>query len=497
MSDQMTKDDKEAIVDVAETGSIAVGVIHEKTLDEDCVDQVEFTVEEEKAVLRKIDRHVLPLMCFIFFAQYLDKQSLTYTAVFGLKEDLKMAGNDYSWCSTIFYIGQLGANFVFAYLMTIIPRAPLTGVCVVIWSLCCMCLAAPSTKEGFWVGRLFLGIFEAAVQPACILITTYWYRKREQPLRTAVYISMNALAQIIGCFIMYGIGRTNTGKVEDWRIMFLICGAISLVAGLLFYFFLPISPKVAWFLTEREREIALKRIYEENDRSAINKFEFEQLKECLNFDWLFYSSFAFGFLVTVTSGPIIFQSLLLASFGYDKYQSMKYGSPAGAIQLLFVWIGVLAVKLIPKERALISMFLVCVPLTGTIMVLALKQSSGWWVVAGSWLSSVITCIMTILLSLISSNVRGNTKKSLCSNAFFVGYCLAAIIYPQWWLGTYRGGLIVTIIMWIITMLLLVFYRFKAIYENKKKESMEFQTTQTIMKSDDLTDKARVQHRYVY
>jgi hypothetical protein len=39
------------------------------------------TSEEERAVVRKIDMVVLPLMCFVFFLQYLDKQSLSYAAV--------------------------------------------------------------------------------------------------------------------------------------------------------------------------------------------------------------------------------------------------------------------------------------------------------------------------------------------------------------------------------------------------------------------------------
>lgn len=40
-----------------------------------------YTAEEEKQVLRKIDRTILPMMCFIFFLQYLDKQTLSYASV--------------------------------------------------------------------------------------------------------------------------------------------------------------------------------------------------------------------------------------------------------------------------------------------------------------------------------------------------------------------------------------------------------------------------------
>lgn len=43
--------------------------------------EASITAEEERAVVRKIDMVVLPLMCFVFFLQYLDKQSLSYAAV--------------------------------------------------------------------------------------------------------------------------------------------------------------------------------------------------------------------------------------------------------------------------------------------------------------------------------------------------------------------------------------------------------------------------------
>jgi len=83
-----------------------------------------YTAEEERRVVRKIDCVVLPLvnrniaslplgldlterqMCFVFFCQYLDKQSLSYASVAGLITDLKMDASQYSWCSSIFYIGE-------------------------------------------------------------------------------------------------------------------------------------------------------------------------------------------------------------------------------------------------------------------------------------------------------------------------------------------------------------------------------------------------------
>lgn len=58
---------------------------HDANLDNKAGDVVEFgesyTPDEERAVLRKIDLTILPMMCAVFFLQYLDKQSLSYASV--------------------------------------------------------------------------------------------------------------------------------------------------------------------------------------------------------------------------------------------------------------------------------------------------------------------------------------------------------------------------------------------------------------------------------
>lgn len=51
-----------------------------------------YTAEEERAVLRKIDLTILPMMCVIFFLQYLDKQSLSYASVSFVHPTKKVSG---------------------------------------------------------------------------------------------------------------------------------------------------------------------------------------------------------------------------------------------------------------------------------------------------------------------------------------------------------------------------------------------------------------------
>jgi hypothetical protein len=62
---------------------------------------------EEARVVRKIDLMILPYLavCYAFF--YIDKTTLSYAAIFGIREDLHIHGQQYSWLSAIFYVGFL------------------------------------------------------------------------------------------------------------------------------------------------------------------------------------------------------------------------------------------------------------------------------------------------------------------------------------------------------------------------------------------------------
>lgn len=55
------------------------------------------TPEIEKALLRKIDRNIMPMMCIVYMFNSLDKTTLSYASVMGLKQSIKLVGDNYSW----------------------------------------------------------------------------------------------------------------------------------------------------------------------------------------------------------------------------------------------------------------------------------------------------------------------------------------------------------------------------------------------------------------
>ncbi|RSL54572.1 hypothetical protein CEP53_007391 [Fusarium sp. AF-6] len=234
--------------------------------------------EQAKKVVRKLDCVIMPLMAFwqnptLYQLADLDKQSINQAAIFGLRDDLNLTGEQFSWAVSLFYLGQLCSEYPAAYLLSRLPITLYVGCTIVIWGGVNMAMAACQSFHGLAAARFFLGFTEGTVSPAFIILTSNWYVKREHPIRVATWVSMNGVSQIIGALMMYGIGQSNM-SLAPWRALFIICGGLTSLVGVAFIFLMPRDTSTAWFLTEAEREIATQRLAVDRatrDRAEFNK----------------------------------------------------------------------------------------------------------------------------------------------------------------------------------------------------------------------------------
>jgi MFS family permease len=374
-------------------------------------------------------------MCLVFFIQYLDKQSLAYTSVYGLLEDLSLSPTQYSWLTSGFYLTQLVAEVPFIYIMSRLPLAATIGATIIAWGIACLALAAPQDFTSFLAVRCLLGLAETIIAPAFITLISTWYTKEEHPLRVASYVSCNGIAQIVGSLMMYGIGEraSSFGALAPWRVMFLICGGITIVIGVLFLCVIPAGPNTAWFLTPHERIIAARRMSSYQDAGDKTYFSWAQFREAA-VDVQTLHGFLFGVLVTMSAPVLTFATLVIRNLGYSPAQTLLYGAPSGAVQIAFIWVSV-GLCTILKRRALSIMLIGLVPLTGSILLFVLPDENSWGIIVASWLASINNATSVIFMSMLASNVRGNTKKSTINAMFNIGYCVGFIVGPQLWYVT--------------------------------------------------------------
>jgi len=66
-------------------------------------DDVDFSNVDEKAVLRKMDLRLLPMLALLYLLSFLDRGNIGNAKIEGLTETLHMTGPQYNWCLTVFF----------------------------------------------------------------------------------------------------------------------------------------------------------------------------------------------------------------------------------------------------------------------------------------------------------------------------------------------------------------------------------------------------------
>ncbi|GFP51967.1 uncharacterized transporter C417.10 [Trichoderma asperellum] len=425
--------------------------------------------EAERRLLRKIDMNLMPLMCIIYGLNYLDKTTLSYASIMGLKTDLKLVGDNYQWLSSLFYFGYLGWEFPTNRLLQRLPLAKYSAFNIIMWGLVLALFATTENFGGAVVIRLFLGVFEAAVTPGFTLFVSQWYTKKEQGFRTSIWFSFNGFAQIFGGLVAYGFARgasIHGFSIAPWKAIFIFTGLN------------------ARFLTKEERVLAIHRI-KVNEQGIGNKhFKWYQVKEALT------DPIVWGF---------VFQ--LIVSFGYTPEQSLLYGTPGGAVEVVTLLLcGFLGDRL--GSRLLVSMVALVLSMVGMIMIVAIPLDKPAGRLAGYYLTQADAAPFVAILSLISTNVAGWTKKTTVAAMYLVAYCVGNIIGPQTFrpkdAPEYRPGEITILVCWALCLVDLVFIWSYYRRQNAKKRLVRADPSYTKIENQeflDLTDRENAEFSY--
>ncbi|KAL0066296.1 hypothetical protein AAF712_006727 [Marasmius tenuissimus] len=399
--------------------------------------------EVEKRLVRKIDWIILPCLAQSD-AQYIDKTTLSYAAIFGIKEDLNLSGTEYSWLSSIFYFGWLAWALPSNLLMQQSPTAKYLSINIFLWGVLLMAQAASRNFAELAVLRVLSGAFEAIADPAFMLITTMFYTREEQPSRISMWYAANGVGVAGGGLLGYAIGHIK-GDLASWKYEFLIIGALCSAWGVIMYIILPDSPPAARQFTRKERLIAVARLRGNQTGVDNKKFKWDQFKEALGDlkSWLF---FLLGFVANIPNGGISnFSTLIIKGLGFDTLETTLLGIPQGA--LVCIWIGLGAYlndRLPPNSRTLVCMLFMLPTIGGTLGFLLAPQHASAGRLVCYYLTGSYQASFVLGLSLVTSNVAGQTKKQVTAAMIWLGACVGNISGPFFYRGQdapyYRLGI---------------------------------------------------------
>ncbi|KAA8652350.1 allantoate permease family MFS transporter [Aspergillus tanneri] len=457
-----------------------------------------------RRLLRIIDWHIMPIMCVVYGMNYLDKTTLSYASVMGLKTDLGLKGNEYQWLGSLFYFGYLAWEYPTSRLLQLLPIARYSGACVVIWGAILCLFAAVHNFPGAVAIRFFLGVFEASVTPGFALLTSQWYTKKEQGSRVNIWFSFNGWGQILGGLVAYGIAegtQKHGSAIQPWKIVFLVTGLLTLAFGFIFLWVVPDNQLNCRWLKKEDRVLAVARVRINQQGIGNKHFKLYQLKETL-LDPMTWAFFFFAILSNIPNGGISnFFNQLITSFGYTQNESLLYGTPGGAVEVVALLLNGYMGH-ITNQRLLCSLGGLATAIVGMVLIIALPLGNKIGRLLGYYMTQASPTPFVALLSMISSNVAGYTKKTTVAAFYLIGYCVGNIIGPQIFLPgdapRYVPAEIAIVVCWGVCLFLLVFIWWWYRKENTKKERIRAGPNYTRLENQefmDLTD--RENHDFIY
>jgi len=385
-----------------------------------------------KRLLRAIDWHLMPVLMLAWGLNYMDKTALSYASIMGIKTDINLSASDYSWLGSMFYFGLLVWEYPTSRLLQRLPLAKYSASCVFIWGIVLALSALEVNFQGALALRFLLGVFEAASMPCFALLASQWYTVHEHNLRTGLWIGSNGWGQIVGGLVAYGISnRTHEMTIAGWKVLFIAIGVFTSCVGILFFFVIPDSQLNCRWLNQRDRLLAIERV-RGNEQGIGNKyFKWYQFREAFT-DPFTWSLLFFGVVDDIPNGGISnFFSQLIVGFGYTPQQSLLYGIPGGVVVIISCiangWAGDHY-----RNRILIACIPMSLALLGMVLIIALPLTTGGNIgrLIGYYLTQCIPSCGATVLSLISSNIAGTTKKTTVAAMYLISYCAGNIIGPQ-------------------------------------------------------------------
>ncbi|THG96614.1 hypothetical protein EW026_g5249 [Hermanssonia centrifuga] len=433
--------------------------------------EISFTPEEAARLRRKIDWHIMPLMCILYMMQFADKTTLGQSAVLGLFDGAHINQAQFNWLGTAFYLFFLAFEWPQNLALQYFPVGKWMSINIFIWAVALLCHAASKNFGELLACRIFLGICEGAITPGFLIVTSMFYTRKEQSQRVGYWFLMNGAAIIILGLIAFGVLHITSDSLMPWQWLMIITGIITLIVSVLFWFYFPDSPATARFLTPKERIIAVERI-KVNQAGVENKhFKLDQLIECLRDPktWLFFFISAIS---NVTNSLSNQRQIIVAGFGFTVGQTTLLGCVDGAVEIIVIFCTVTSATYWKNGRAYSGALAYSVAILGSILVNALPNHRVGLLFC-YWISVTSIAPFVVMLAWVAATTAGHTKRTTTNAIVMIGYAVGNAAGPQYWKAVYqpRNHIPWAILSacWFVTAILLLVTRAYLARENAKRD----------------------------
>ncbi|KAK1493231.1 major facilitator superfamily transporter [Colletotrichum tamarilloi] len=218
----------------------------------------------EIALVRRLDWMIMPILWFIYWLNYLDRNAIALARLNTLEEDLNLTSTEYQTCVSILFVGYVIVGIPANMVVTRVRPSLWMSSCMAVWAIISALTAVSQNYTGLLLTRFFLGITEAPYYPGALYVLATFYTRKELATRISILYTGNILATAFAGLIALGIFQMHgMAGIAGWRWLFIIQGVVTLIIAIMAFFILPDEPLTTRWLSPEERILANERILQD------------------------------------------------------------------------------------------------------------------------------------------------------------------------------------------------------------------------------------------
>jgi MFS family permease len=240
---------------------------------------VDTAVTDLASAMKKFFRRVLPIMLVMLVCNQLNRSNIGY-AQDHLQADVGIGAAAYGFGAGLFFIAyaifELPSNVMMEKYGA---KVWLTRI-MVSWGIVSFLMAFVQNETMFYVLRFLLGAAEAGFFPAVIFYFARWVPAGQRGKATAVFIAGSSVAAALsGPIAGLLLSLHDVLGLRGWQWLFGFEGVLSVVVGIIVFFFLDARIQDARWLTAAEKSALIATIGQEDaqhtraDAGKVNRWK--------------------------------------------------------------------------------------------------------------------------------------------------------------------------------------------------------------------------------
>jgi MFS family permease len=192
---------------------------------------------------------LIPVAIVVYIISFMDRTNIGF-ALSGLQQDLGIDKAQQGLAAGVFFIGYLTLQIPGGHLAEHWSAKKFVGIMILVWGVLAVLMGFVQNFAELLVVRFFLGVAEAGIWPAILVLISHWFPAAERARAYGYWIMNIAIASIItaplsGWILTFG----------DWRWLFVIEGLFPfVVAAPLWWLTVADRPSDATWVSPEERE---------------------------------------------------------------------------------------------------------------------------------------------------------------------------------------------------------------------------------------------------